>query len=373
MAPHLPTTADFRRIVLENIPLIDVRAPIEFGKGAFPHAVNLPLMNDQERRMVGTCYKYEGHAKAVALGHRLVNEEVRAPRIAAWADFFRQHDNAMLYCFRGGMRSKISQQWLYESTGLVIPRLSGGYKAFRRFLIEQLEHVVPALFAETITPIVIAGRTGSGKTEVLQQLPNGIDLEGIAHHRGSAFGKHLTPQPCPIDFENQLATALIKKLHEGHTSLVFEDECQNIGSLSIPAPFYTVLRQAPRVILEAPLAERVERTLAEYVELALKQYREQYGDEGDSRWVDTLRQAFFRIRKRLGMARYQHVLDLFDAALQQQKKNGELQHHAAWVELLLVTYYDPMYDYQMENAGKPVLFCGEKDELVSFLASKNER
>lgn len=369
MEPHLPTTADFRRIVLENIPLIDVRAPIEFGKGAFPHAVNLPLMNDQERRMVGTCYKYEGHAKAVALGHRLVNEEVRAPRIAAWADFFRQHDNAMLYCFRGGMRSRISQQWLYEATGLVIPRLSGGYKAFRRFLIEQLEEAIPALLAHTVTPVVIAGRTGSGKTELLQQLPNGIDLEGLAHHRGSAFGKHLTPQPCPIDFENQLATALIKKLHEGHLSLVFEDECQNIGSLSIPTPFYNALRKAQRVILEAPLAERVTRTLAEYVDLAQEQYRKHYGDEGALRWADALRNAFLRIRKRLGMERYQQVLNLFDTALQQQEKTGTSESHAAWVELLLVTYYDPMYDYQMEIADKAALFCGKKDELVSFLAS----
>ncbi|MEN8255915.1 MAG: tRNA 2-selenouridine(34) synthase MnmH, partial [Verrucomicrobiota bacterium] len=198
----LPTTKDFKRIVLDDIPLIDVRAPIEFESGAFPTAVNLPLMNNEERHLVGIRYKEKGNAAAVKLGHELVGGEVKQERIAAWAEQIKHRPDTMLYCFRGGQRSKISQQWIAEETGTVIPRLEGGYKAFRNYLLEQLD---PA--NQNPVPVILGGRTGTGKTILLQQLENAVDLEAIANHRGSSFGRFTTPQPCPIDFENSLAWA----------------------------------------------------------------------------------------------------------------------------------------------------------------------
>jgi tRNA 2-selenouridine synthase len=206
----LPQSDDFRSIVLNETPLIDVRAPVEFAKGAFPHAVNLPLMDDEERRLVGITYKERGNAEAVKLGHTLVSGEVKAARIKAWNDFIDTHPDAKLYCFRGGQRSQISQEWIAQS-GREIVRLKGGYKAFRNYLMEETERSITRF-----NPLVLGGRTGSGKTILLHQLENAIDLEGLANHRGSSFGRTLVPQPSQIDFENALAYALIQKLEAGY-------------------------------------------------------------------------------------------------------------------------------------------------------------
>ncbi|ADU65730.1 tRNA 2-selenouridine synthase [Desulfurispirillum indicum S5] len=364
---YLPLTADFRSIILGDIPLIDVRAPVEFARGAFPGAVNLPLMNDEERRLVGTCYTHEGHEAAVALGHRLVNAQVRAPRIDAWAQFTRTHENALLYCFRGGMRSQISQQWLFDHHGIVIPRLEGGYKALRRYLLEQLEQEIPAHFAARALPLVLAGRTGTGKTILIRQMEHAIDLEDIAHHRGSAFGRYLTPQPSQIDFENRLAWKLIQLLHRQPGQVIFEDESQAVGAVNIPAPFFEVLKNAARVVVESSLEERIERTVQEYVTESQQRYAES-GDLDCQRWKTWMHANFHRIRKRLGMERYGRVAEAFDRAMVSQEAIGIPAAHREWVRIMLSEYYDPMYDYQMERAASRVLFRGPAEQVLEFLA-----
>ena len=123
-----PSINSLHDIVVNNIPLLDVRAPIEFQQGAFPHAVNLPLMNNEDREAIGICYKQSGQTAAIALGQQRVAGEIKQQRIQAWVDFIAQHPQAVLYCFRGGLRSKITQQWIYEATGKIIPRIAGGYK-----------------------------------------------------------------------------------------------------------------------------------------------------------------------------------------------------------------------------------------------------
>ncbi|MDX1353123.1 MAG: tRNA 2-selenouridine(34) synthase MnmH, partial [Thiomicrorhabdus sp.] len=238
---ELPQTDDFKSIVLNQTPLIDVRAPVEFQQGAFSSASNLPLMTDEERHKVGVCYKQHGNAVAVKLGHQLVNETAREPRIEAWVNFMNAHPEALLYCFRGGMRSKISQQWLQDA-GREIVRLKGGYKAFRRYLIDYLDELPGLLTQQDVKPIVLAGRTGSGKTLAIHQLNNAIDLEGLAHHRGSAFGRHATPQPTQINFENNLAMALIQFMETQPNSLVIEDEGRNIGSVNFSKELFACLK-----------------------------------------------------------------------------------------------------------------------------------
>lgn len=208
-------SADYRDIFLNDRPLMDVRAPVEFLKGAFPQALNRPLMNDIERQKVGTCYKQQGQDAAIALGHQLVGGTVKAERIAAWAEFARANPDGYLYCFRGGLRSQITQQWLAAEAGIAYPRVLGGYKALRGFLIDTIEAAV----AECDF-VLVGGLTGTGKTEVLAQLDNALDLEGHANHRGSSFGKHATPQPAQIDFENALAIDLLKKRAAGHEQFV---------------------------------------------------------------------------------------------------------------------------------------------------------
>ncbi|BCN93258.1 tRNA 2-selenouridine synthase [Thiomicrorhabdus immobilis] len=357
---ELPQTDDFKSIVLNNTPLIDVRAPVEFEQGAFASSINLPLMNDEERHKVGICYKQHGNAAAVKLGHQLVNEATRTPRVDAWAAFMDQHSDALLYCFRGGMRSKISQQWLKDS-GREIVRLKGGYKAFRRYLIDFMESVPQQFQQLDIQPIVLAGRTGSGKTLVIQQLQNTIDLEGLAHHRGSAFGRHATPQPTQINFENNLSMSLIRFLETQAKQLIIEDEGRNIGSVNLSKELFDFLKGGERVVVETPLAERIAITLDEYVIEAQQEYPTL------DAWTTFMLAALQRIQKRLGGERYQRVLKQFEDAMQYQIQQASTEYHQAWIETLLVEYYDPMYDYQMQKRQHKVAFSGSMQEVVSFL------
>ena len=359
---ELPQSSDFRSIVLNNTPLIDVRAPVEFEKGAFPHAVNLPLMSNEERHVVGIKYKEEGNAEAVRLGHELVSGETKEVRIKAWTDFITSHSDAMLYCFRGGQRSQISQEWLAQN-GREIVRLKGGYKAFRNWLMQETERAV-----KHFKPIVLGGRTGSGKTILLNKLENAIDLEGLANHRGSSFGRDVTPQPTLIDFENALAYALIQKLSQGFEHLVFEDEGKCVGRLYLPKILVEHFSKAPLVILETATEERIEITFEEYVSKAHEKYKDVYGGAYLKVWTEDMQEAMKRIQKRLGGQRYKIVCEIFEDAVKEQKKNGSLEGYKVWIAYLLSEYYDPMYDYQIEKNASRVLFRGTAEEIEGYLA-----
>src|SRR5690554_130639 len=130
---------------------MDTRAPIEFIQGSFPTASNLPLMNDEERAAVGTCYKKKGQAAAIKLGHQLVSGETKQARLEAWLSYIKANPKGYLYCFRGGMRSQLVQEWLHQA-GVDYPRIKGGYKALRQFLIQNTEQSLQAL------PLVTAPR-----------------------------------------------------------------------------------------------------------------------------------------------------------------------------------------------------------------------
>ena len=359
----LPLYHDFKRLVTEKIPLIDVRAPVEFDRGAFPTAVNLPLMNDKEREMVGIRYKNNGNEAAVKLGHELVSGSVKEERIAAWIDFIEKHPNAMLYCFRGGQRSRISQQWLHER-GYPVVRIAGGYKAFRNYLLSEMEQM-----EGRFTPVLLGGRTGSGKTLLLHKIANSIDLEGLARHRGSAFGRHIIPQPTQIDFENLLAFALLQKLEEGYQNLILEDEGKNVGRLYVPAKLSEHIAQGGLVILETTLHERVEITFDEYVTQAQKEYREYYAQEGEEKWAQTIRNSIDRIQRRLGGKRHKEISELFENAFRAQKKEQNFQLHKLWIEPLLRDYYDPMYDYQLSKRENRILFKGDKEAVEEYLCA----
>ncbi len=362
----LPLTDDFRSVVLQARPLIDVRAPVEFDKGAFPTSTNLPLLNDEERRLVGIRYKEAGNSEAVKLGHQLIQGEVKAARVEAWKAFIRQHPDAYLYCFRGGQRSKISQEWLAEA-GITIPRLKGGYKAFRNYLLNESLRI-----SSETAPLIIGGRTGSGKTLLLRKLDNAIDLEGLANHRGSSFGRFTTPQPSQIDFEDQLAYQLIRFEADGHRQLVIEHESHNIGRVYIPKPVFENFQKGNLVILETPLEERVRITFDEYVTAALVEYGSHFGERGGRQWFDDMNSGLDRIRKRLGSERYLQLKSILENAFAQQQKNGDTQGHKEWIEILLRDYYDPMYDYQISKSPLPVLFRGKAEAVLDFVERGNK-
>ncbi len=360
----LPLSDDFRSIVLNNTPLIDVRAPVEFAQGAFPHAVNLPIMDDEDRRLIGTRYKEQGNEAAVKLGHELVSGEIREARIRAWAAQIKAEPESMMYCFRGGQRSGIAQQWLHDA-GFDITRLKGGSKAFRNYLIHETETSV-----EKFKPVILGGRTGSGKTILLKKLANAIDLEGLANHRGSSFGRKIIPQPSQIDFENGLAYELIRQLAKGFEQLVFEDEGKNVGSVYMPISFANYLAEAPRVILETSTDERVETTFHEYVSEAQQMYSDAGFAEPLSVWQQDIESAMNRIRKRLGGVRHAEVCALFADAVAGQQASGSLEGYKPWAKYLLTEYYDPMYDYQIQKRAEQIVFRGSGEEVLAYLAGK---
>ena len=147
MAASLPLLDNYHDILRQQLPLLDLRAPLEFAKGAFCHTQNMPLMSDTERAAVGTCYKQQGQQAAITLGHKLVSGEVKQARVAAWQHFTKANPTGMLYCARGGLRSQIAQQWLADS-GVKVPRVKGGFKALRRAAITVIEQAAELRLAE---------------------------------------------------------------------------------------------------------------------------------------------------------------------------------------------------------------------------------
>ncbi|WP_325985842.1 tRNA 2-selenouridine(34) synthase MnmH [Pseudomonas protegens] len=358
---------DYREIFLNDRPMMDTRAPIEFTKGAFPGVLNLPLMTDQERQRVGTCYKQQGQQAAIVLGHQLVSGAIKEQRIQAWADFARAHPDGLLYCFRGGLRSQIVQQWLREA-GIDYPRVGGGYKAMRSFLLDTTEQAL-----QQCDFVLLGGMTGTGKTQVLGQLDNALDLEGHANHRGSSFGRRATGQPSNIDFENRLAVDLLKKRERGVQSFVLEDENRMIGSCALPLPLYQSMQGLPMVWLEDRLDSRVQRILDDYVVNLSAEFVAVHGEEGFALFAERLLESLNKIHKRLGGERHQRLFLLMEAALAEQARSGDVERHRAWIEGLLGEYYDPMYAYQRESKGARIEFSGEHGVVLDYLRQRSPR
>ncbi|HIO97058.1 MAG TPA: tRNA 2-selenouridine(34) synthase MnmH, partial [Leucothrix sp.] len=312
---------------------------------------------------VGIRYKEQGQDAAILLGAELVTPTDQQQRKQQWADFFKNNKKGVLYCFRGGLRSQISQQWISDETGTDYPRVTGGYKALRRFLIESTERIT-----KEIPIVILGGRTGSGKTRVLKQLENSIDLEGLANHRGSAFGPTATPQPTQINFENNLAIELLKKEAAGAKFLVIEDEARNVGSLGVPQALYDAMQQSPIVKLDVPQADRNQISIEEYIVDTQNHFDEVYGKEkGEIKLAEHLLGSLSKIQKRLGGVRYQEAEAQMKKAIEERLKTGSLDGFIPLVNTLLVDYYDPMYDYQIEKKKARIIFEGSMSEISRFL------
>jgi len=347
---------DFREIILKKIPVIDVRAPVEFASGCIPGSVNLPLLNNEERHIIGTTYKEQGQAAAVNLGHELISGDVKKDRVKAWIEFTKLHPECLLTCFRGGLRSKISQTWLSEAS-VHRPRLNGGYKAFRQFLLNELDRL-------SSRPMrVISGGTGCGKTLLISEAQNfcpAVDLEFLARHRGSAFGAYTEAQPSQSDFENLLVSELLRKeeLSPG-APVIVEDESRMIGKIAQPEKFFNTLRESEIILLQETLESRVQVIFDEYIlKLVAK-----------NRFEDILnyQKAFQIIAKKLGHLRFQEVsADLLRAQSEMaESRNFEL--HKVWIEKILVWYYDPLYVESLNKRKPRIIFQGSREEALEFL------
>ena len=365
--PNNITPSEFLRLFAEDRVLVDTRAPIEFEKGSFPTAVNLPLMNNVEREQVGICYAEQGQEAAIALGQELVSGDVKAERLSSWIQAFERSPTAALFCFRGGLRSQTTQSWLKEC-GIDVPLIEGGYKALRRFLIDGLESAL-----RDLNIVVVAGRTGVAKTAMLNQCGESsqlatIDLEGLANHRGSAFGKRVTPQPSQINFENAVSIAFLKAWHREVATVAVEDESRLIGRCALPLPLQAVLASSPVITIEAGLNERVDHSWENYILQNHRDWCEAYADEAHAFEVfaESLRASMQNIQKRLGGVRYSALSTILESAISEHRA-GDANAHKEWIEILLRDYYDPMYDYQLKSKKRRVVFSGSFSDVTAYL------
>ena len=325
--------------------ILDVRSPGEYTQGHIPGALSFPLFSDAERAEVGTLYKQQGPEAALELGLRFVGPKM--------ADFVHQAKQLSpdkqlgVHCWRGGQRSR-SMAWLLRLSGLEVGTLQGGYKAYRHQVLSDFEQL---RFADLR---VVGGRTGSGKTKILRALREQgqqvLDLEALAHHKGSAFGNiGEEPQPTAEQFENNLHKAIAQL--DGARPVWTENESRNIGRVFIPEGLWQAMKAAPLYNVSIPHALRLHNLVQDYAQTDPTE----------------LIAAFQKIERRLGG---QHL----KAALEALQVNDF--HTAADVAL---AYYDKTYQYCLDNNSSPRIVYLDFDhadaeqiavELVAVIAER---
>jgi tRNA 2-selenouridine synthase len=312
-------------------PVLDVRSPGEFAHAHIPGAVSFPLFTDEERKLVGTAYKQKNREEAIKIGldffgvkMRMMVEEAEKitdshqPIVDSSKTDYRLNTTGsrtvLVHCWRGGMRSA-GVAWLLDLYGFKVYTLIGGYKIFRRWVLEQFE--------KEYSFNVLGGYTGSGKTYVLTALQKRgtpvIDLEALAHHKGSAFGNIGQPkQPSQELFENKLALQLH---HFSNQQIWVEDESQRIGDVNIPINLWKQWRKHPLYFLDIPFEERLRHIVDEYGKLERER----------------LVNAIIRIKKRLGGLETKESL------------NALVEDRVEDCFRILLTYYDKWYLKGMNN------------------------
>ncbi len=240
----------------KNLPVVDVRSSLEFQQGHIRGAINIPLLNNEERIAVGTDYKQKGQAEAIKTGFRLVGPRLEG--IINEAQKISSGKELLVHCWRGGMRSNNFCQFI-GMAGIKSKSLTGGYKAYRQFALETFKKPLPI--------ILLTGCTGSGKSEILRALKEQgeqiLDLEKLANHKGSAFGGLLMPsQPTTEQFQNELFEEILKLDLSKH--IWVEDESIAIGKIFLPNDFWTTMSQSPIVKMDVGKEIRVQRLVNEY-------------------------------------------------------------------------------------------------------------
>ncbi|GBF32779.1 selenophosphate-dependent tRNA 2-selenouridine synthase [Desulfocucumis palustris] len=296
--------------------LVDVRSENEYNEDTIPGAVNIPLLNNEERAMVGTVYKRENPVKARRLGLNLIS-----PRLPAMLREYEQKASngrdVVLFCWRGGLRSQFVT-YMLDLMGFNVYRVAGGYKSYRKYINSYLERELPH------RAVVIHGLTGVGKTEVLKGLEARglpvLDLEGLACHRGSVFGKIGMPlSPSQKKFESMIVKNFVASAKQG--VFVVECESKRLGRLLVPQSVINSMKMGYNILLYASIQERIHRSVKEYV-------------SGSDANMQSLVEAIQSITRYLGNAKADKLVNLL-----REKKYEDA------VEILLLDYYDPLYKY----------------------------
>jgi tRNA 2-selenouridine synthase len=303
---------------VRNRPLLDVRSPGEYLQGHIPGSISFPLFSNEERAKVGTRYKQVGKESAFLLGLKIVGPKM--------ADFVKKairlapDRKIAVHCWRGGQRSG-SIAWLLQQAGFEVVVLNGGYKAYRQYILDSLSTI-------TFQINVVGGKTGVGKTRVLNALSDlgeqVLDLEFLANHKGSAFGFiGELPQPTPEQFENILWDNLASL--DLNRRLWVENESRSIGRVYIPEGFWKQMKLSPLFHIEIPQADRINNLLKDYV------------------LEDTpaLKIAFEKIAPKLGGLRFKQALEALDAG------------HFSQAAALALEYYDKTYQHCLDQNISP--------------------
>ena len=334
---------------LSNVSNIDLRSENEFKKGSIPQSVNIPILNNDQFKKVGIEYKKNGSDAAIALGHSLVKGSLKENLIHHWTEHLKKNPECLLYCFRGGMRSEIAVKWLNDC-GVKVNRLKGGYKNFRNWVISQhldIENYIKDW-------IIIGGLTGSGKTDFLRSFKESIDLEGIANHRGSAFGIRDGGQPTQSNFENILT---LDYLNHKYEKLILEDESRTIGRAGLPGFWYQKMQSSKLVILEVDDDKRAENIYYEYV------YDELNNGVNEDKLLEKYLGSLNNIKRRLGNVVYNNIKDLMKSAFHQNEK----EIHKEWILRLLTRYYDKMYSYKLDMRKDFIVHKGEIESCRDYI------
>ncbi len=349
--------------LLQNKTIIDVRSPGEFLQGALPGSINFPILNDSERHDVGLCYKTKGQAAAIQLGFQIVSGQILEKRRSQWAAQIKQDPETIMTCFRGGLRSQSAQKFLLEN-GISIRLLEDGYKAARTNLLAIIQN-----FSQSL--VILSGSTGSGKTHVLNSVAlyyPAIDLEGLAHHRGSAFGAWDIAQPCQADFENRFAVKLLQiKPKHANVPILLEDESRMIGHRHIPELFFAKMRESSVVLLIEPLENRIENIFVDYISSKLNA-------ESTTETVISVLAAYKnsvqKIKNKLGGARAQELMQDIEKCETDFKDHRSFTQNRAWIEKLLVWYYDPMYQGSLEKRNPKIIFRGSSVNIKAYFSAQ---
>lgn len=316
------------------IPIIDVRSPSEFSQGHIPHAVNMPLFSDEERESVGITYKQQSKKAAINLGLDIVG-----PRMSKLTQFAESlsSDELLLYCWRGGMRSE-SVGWLLYQYGFSVKLLDGGYKNYRQALLD--------FFKEDLPLVVLSGFTGSKKTEILHAMKGRgeqvIDLEGLAHHQGSSFGKQLAEeQPTVEQFQNSLFHEFLGM--DLSRRIWLEDESFRIGSVNLVESLYQQKNNSPHVFLNIPKETRVKHLVENYGGLPKKK----------------LIRATEDISKKLGLKETDEAISQIN------------NHHLERAASIILKYYDKRYSKSIQaKKDHVILEISEDSNDSDYLARR---
>lgn len=314
----------------DEIPVIDVRSPLEFLNGHIPNAINIPLFNDSEREIIGTIYKKSGRIPAILEGLKLTGPSMDIKLKEALKASV--NGRLLVHCWRGGMRSE-SMAWLFSRGDLEILVLEGGYKSYRHFVLDSL--------SVKNKMIVLGGMTGSSKTHILKALTDKqqqvIDLEGFANHKGSAFGSlGQLPQPTTEQFSNNLYNQWKTLNHD--LPFWVEDESRNIGTIFIPDSFYLNMQDTKVIVLMMDIKTRLPRLMEEYSVFP----------------KDLLISSVLRISKRLGGDRTGEAINAIES--------GDISKA---IEISL-TYYDKAYMFGLskKKAGNLIYIETDTDDIT---------